>query len=352
MTRSSRRRSGSASPRPSSRSPRRRRCSRRQPSADYREQLRRRSKRRSRRASLEDDARADARADPRAGAADRAGSARVYGPAGEHGRVAPLPQAAPRRELCRTSAREVSEALGSLAGPRGSRAPRSPPSGPAAYTLALATDEGRALDPARPPGRPDLVASRSRVRLAALLHGLPRPRRGAACSSSAAARSRSRRSKGCSPRGADVTVVAPEIVPELERARPSTLVRREYRADDLDGRFLVVAATSTTSVNRAVFADAEARSLLCNVVDVPELLLASSSPPSTATSRSRSPSPPAAPRPRSRSGCATRSPPSCGRSTPSSPPAARAAAVGEGALRRPTRSARSTSQGSWREELG
>jgi precorrin-2 dehydrogenase / sirohydrochlorin ferrochelatase len=70
--------------------------------------------------------------------------------------------------------------------------------------------------------------------------------------------------------GADVTVVAPEILPEVE-SLDLTLIRREYRPDDLDGKFLVVAATSTTSVNRAVFADAEARSLLCNVVDVPEL---------------------------------------------------------------------------------
>ena len=48
-------------------------------------------------------------------------------------------------------------------------------------------------------------------------------------------------------------------------------MRRGYRREDLDGRFLVVAATSTRSVNRRVFRDAEARSLLCNVVDVPEL---------------------------------------------------------------------------------
>jgi siroheme synthase-like protein len=67
-----------------------------------------------------------------------------------------------------------------------------------------------------------------------------------------------------------VTVVALEIAVELERL-DLTLHRREYRAGDLDGRFLVVAATSTTSVNRQVFADAEARGLLCNVVDVPEL---------------------------------------------------------------------------------
>ena len=70
--------------------------------------------------------------------------------------------------------------------------------------------------------------------------------------------------------GAAVTVVAPRIVRELAHL-DLTLVRRGYRAEDLDGAFLVVAATSTTSVNRRVFRDAEARSLLCNVVDVPEL---------------------------------------------------------------------------------
>ena len=70
--------------------------------------------------------------------------------------------------------------------------------------------------------------------------------------------------------GAEVTVVAPQIVPELE-GLPVVLLRRGYRAADLEGRFLVVAATSTPSVNRRVFRDAESRSLLCNVVDVPEL---------------------------------------------------------------------------------
>jgi siroheme synthase-like protein len=70
--------------------------------------------------------------------------------------------------------------------------------------------------------------------------------------------------------GARVTVVAPEIVPGLAELE-LTVARREYRPEDLAGRFLVVAATSTTEVNRRVFRDAEARSLLCNVVDVPEL---------------------------------------------------------------------------------
>ena len=43
------------------------------------------------------------------------------------------------------------------------------------------------------------------------------------------------------------------------RARTSRSSAAGYRTEDLDGAFLVVAATSTTSVNRRVFRDAEAR---------------------------------------------------------------------------------------------
>jgi precorrin-2 dehydrogenase/sirohydrochlorin ferrochelatase len=70
--------------------------------------------------------------------------------------------------------------------------------------------------------------------------------------------------------GARVTVVAPQAVAALHEL-PLEWLRRAYRSSDLEGRFLVVAATSTPSVNRRVYADAEARALLCNVVDVPEL---------------------------------------------------------------------------------
>jgi siroheme synthase-like protein len=74
--------------------------------------------------------------------------------------------------------------------------------------------------------------------------------------------------------GARVTVVAPEVsssVEDLARAGRLALVRGAYRASELEGRFLVVAATSVRSVNERVYEDAEARGLLCNVVDVPEL---------------------------------------------------------------------------------
>jgi len=74
--------------------------------------------------------------------------------------------------------------------------------------------------------------------------------------------------------GADVTVVAPDLVPELERhAREGSIgwEQRDYRAEDLDGSFLAIAATNDSEVNIRVFEDAEARAMLVNVVDVPPL---------------------------------------------------------------------------------
>ena len=71
--------------------------------------------------------------------------------------------------------------------------------------------------------------------------------------------------------GAVVTVVAPEISPEVAALSRRSCCAAGIGSSDLDGRYLVVAATADTAVNRRVFADAEARSLLCNVVDVPEL---------------------------------------------------------------------------------
>ena len=74
--------------------------------------------------------------------------------------------------------------------------------------------------------------------------------------------------------GADVTLVAPDAVPELaEYAAEGSIrwERREYRSSDLEGCLLVVAATSITEVNIAVHEDAERRPMLVNVVDVPPL---------------------------------------------------------------------------------
>lgn len=73
---------------------------------------------------------------------------------------------------------------------------------------------------------------------------------------------------------AEVTVAAPEAIDEVQKlAAAGTIgwLRRPYETGDLDGRFLVIAATSDTALNTRVHSDAEARNLLVNVADVPEL---------------------------------------------------------------------------------
>ena len=72
----------------------------------------------------------------------------------------------------------------------------------------------------------------------------------------------------------DVTLVAPDAIPELEELAAEGSIswdRREYRPEDLEGTFIVIAATSDTDVNIRVFEDAERRAMLVNVVDVPPL---------------------------------------------------------------------------------
>jgi precorrin-2 dehydrogenase / sirohydrochlorin ferrochelatase len=49
------------------------------------------------------------------------------------------------------------------------------------------------------------------------------------------------------------------------------LEERAFGPADLDGAFLVVAATSSPEVNELIFGEAQSRGILCNVVDVPEL---------------------------------------------------------------------------------
>ena len=67
--------------------------------------------------------------------------------------------------------------------------------------------------------------------------------------------------------GADLTVVAPEIVSEI-RNSSVTILERSFRLSDLDGAWLVVAA-ATPDVNRAVAQAAETRHIFVNAVDDP-----------------------------------------------------------------------------------
>lgn len=72
----------------------------------------------------------------------------------------------------------------------------------------------------------------------------------------------------------DVTLVAPEAIEPLRAFADEDSIRwerREYRPEDLEGTFMVIAATNDTDVNIGIFNDAERRAMLVNVVDVPPL---------------------------------------------------------------------------------
>ncbi|HEY4277480.1 MAG TPA: bifunctional precorrin-2 dehydrogenase/sirohydrochlorin ferrochelatase [Conexibacter sp.] len=72
----------------------------------------------------------------------------------------------------------------------------------------------------------------------------------------------------------DVTVVAPVLQPELQKLADEgsiTWIARAYEPADLEGTFMVIAATNDSEVNIEVYNDAEKRAMLVNVVDVPPL---------------------------------------------------------------------------------
>ena len=71
-----------------------------------------------------------------------------------------------------------------------------------------------------------------------------------------------------------VVLIAPDAVAELQELAAEGSIewlRREYRAEDLERTFIVIASTDDTDVNIKVYEDAEERAMLVNVVDVPPL---------------------------------------------------------------------------------
>jgi len=82
-----------------------------------------------------------------------------------------------------------------------------------------------------------------------------------------------RKAKGLLAAGARVTVVSPELTPELQALTPDPVRWRQrgYRPEDLDGMFLVFGATDDEALNRRIYADAGERNVLCNIADRPEV---------------------------------------------------------------------------------
>jgi precorrin-2 dehydrogenase/sirohydrochlorin ferrochelatase len=72
---------------------------------------------------------------------------------------------------------------------------------------------------------------------------------------------------------AQVRVIAPSATPTVSAwARAGVLdwEARAFQSEDLNSIFLVVGATSSIEVNDAVYREAQARNILCNIVDDPE----------------------------------------------------------------------------------
>ena len=74
--------------------------------------------------------------------------------------------------------------------------------------------------------------------------------------------------------GAEVTVISPEFgrcIEELVERGAIRAVSRCFRSGDLEGAFLVIAATSDRETNEAVYREGHEAGALVNVVDVPDL---------------------------------------------------------------------------------
>lgn len=79
-----------------------------------------------------------------------------------------------------------------------------------------------------------------------------------------------RKVEGLLAAGAVVRVIAPSISSELRGHAGVTCDERPYRRGDLDGYWLVIAATDDPEVNRAVFLEGELARVWVNGADDPE----------------------------------------------------------------------------------
>lgn len=72
--------------------------------------------------------------------------------------------------------------------------------------------------------------------------------------------------------GAVISVVSPQAIPQIRELAHTDLLtwhQRVFGPQDLDGAFLVIAATNAPDVNHAVYEEALRRNVLCNAVDDP-----------------------------------------------------------------------------------
>ena len=71
---------------------------------------------------------------------------------------------------------------------------------------------------------------------------------------------------------ASLKVVAPEATAQIRQWASAGAIdwhQRKFQSGDLEGKFLVIVATSCCDVNARVFTEAHAKGILCNAVDDP-----------------------------------------------------------------------------------
>jgi siroheme synthase-like protein len=79
-----------------------------------------------------------------------------------------------------------------------------------------------------------------------------------------------RKASGLRAAGAAVTVVAPRVVDGFAALDGVTFVRRAYEPADVEGAWLVVAATDDPHVQQQIFDDGERAGVFVNAVDDPD----------------------------------------------------------------------------------
>lgn len=78
------------------------------------------------------------------------------------------------------------------------------------------------------------------------------------------------KARGLLQAGAEVTIIARDVEPDLEgliQGGRVRVLRRDYRPGDLEGAFLVISAALDPEVNGRVWEEAEERGILINAVD-------------------------------------------------------------------------------------
>ncbi|MEN6583629.1 MAG: bifunctional precorrin-2 dehydrogenase/sirohydrochlorin ferrochelatase [Armatimonadota bacterium] len=80
-----------------------------------------------------------------------------------------------------------------------------------------------------------------------------------------------RKAKSLLEAGARVTVISPEVLPELEHLTGVSIIHRPYQPGDVSGYTLVFSATDDHALNNKVADEASRNGVPVNVVDDPEL---------------------------------------------------------------------------------